>query len=309
VGLLNKSLFVVILCCTLFATWLVTHWGIADYYARQSEVIVASWSADATAGTDESIREVIALDKKALSYAPNHRTYLMRLGEMHGLLYRRNRLQYAAYGELAADYLRASIAVRPHWPHTWAELAVMKVALQQVDRELEQAIRMATRHGPWEPVVHRRLVSGFEVYRSLPGTSQSLLLGNLQRGLLSPDRGAAQTVADLIKASAGGLDLYGVRSLGDYMIAISWPDHSLVPLTDVTLHLWRVFSAKQRLDLQAKLTEAVVLDKGSQVLNRLRTARKLALVCPYLARQPRVTRYCQPRDYIRSLRIPANVNT
>lgn len=72
---------------------------------------------------------------------PEHREYLGRWYEAA-----------ARYREALAHY-RAAVQARPAWPYGWADVARIKLRLRQFDAELDEAVKNASRFGPWEPPV------------------------------------------------------------------------------------------------------------------------------------------------------------
>ena len=297
--MLKNLIFIVLITCFIGVAVVLARWGIADYYARQSEQIVTSWQNDHSLQTEGAIREVIALDEKALSFAPRHRTYLFRLGQMHGALYRINRIRHRESGSLSLTYLRDSIAVRPEWALTWVELAQTKVAMREYDDELHQAMINAAKFGPWEPLVHSRLTwAGVSSYQALPTAIQGVVRGNIERGLRGPDPTFQAEVVEAIRLRSSGLTVDLVWDLGLFLGSTEWPVHSIRSMTDLTLLLWPVFNAEIRRSLKVKLSQAVVLDRGTNILKKMRKTRHLSLVCPYLPREARYERFCASRKYI-----------
>ncbi len=297
-SLLAHALTLLLIAALCVGTVVMARRGIADYYARQGEIIMDSWSED-TAPSDASVNEVIRLSEQALSYAPTHPTYLHRLGQMHSALQRRDPIGNAAHGEISLKYLRDSSAARPQWPHTWAELVLIKVASEQFDVELHEAILKATRYGPWEPIVHKLVTqAGIVAYAQLPAGVQTAVRGNIERGLRSPGPGQPMRVVRALRGSVKGLTLDLVWDLGLFMSGTEWPRHSLSAMTDVTLFLWPVFSPDLQQQLTVKLSQAAVLDPGRGVLNQLQKSGQLALVCPHLPREPRYRRFCSERTVL-----------
>ena len=57
---------------------------------------------------------------------------------------------------------KETIKLRPHWPYSWANLALIKSDLQQFDVEYLYAVNQAERYGPWEIASNKALVqAGF----------------------------------------------------------------------------------------------------------------------------------------------------
>lgn len=86
--------------------------------------------------------------------------------------------------EQAAQRLRATLAARPTWPHTWADLAAVKFRLAQLDAEFFQALERAAALGPWEPAVQATVVDlGLAAWILLPESTREIVQATLERGL------------------------------------------------------------------------------------------------------------------------------
>jgi tetratricopeptide (TPR) repeat protein len=82
---------------------------------------------------------------------------LARWYERYSLRLPRSSALAAAYLEQSAAHLRQALFARPSSPHTWANLALVKLRLGQIDAEFQAAVGNARRLGPWEPEVRAAL--------------------------------------------------------------------------------------------------------------------------------------------------------
>ncbi len=75
-----------------------------------------------------------------------------------------------------AAYRRAT-ALRPNWPYTWSELALIKTRLGESDGEMIKAMQNALQNGPWRPsVLHRVIELGLYSWYRLSYKGRALTL-------------------------------------------------------------------------------------------------------------------------------------
>ncbi len=77
---------------------------------------------------------------------------------------------------------KKALQLRPQWPYSWANLALMKSHMQQLDVEFLYAINQAAQYGPWEISSNQAIVqAGFTSWQKLSGTMQQKILDALER--------------------------------------------------------------------------------------------------------------------------------
>ena len=85
----------------------------------------------------------------------------------------------------AAAALRLAARERPGSAYTWADLARVKLRLDDLDFEFYGALERATRLGPWEFAVQIALIDvGLAAWRLLPPAATGMVVGALDRALL-----------------------------------------------------------------------------------------------------------------------------
>jgi hypothetical protein len=78
---------------------------------------------------------------------------------------------------------RQALLQRPTSPFLWANLALTKLYLNEIDGELFSALRQAEALGPWEPTVQEMtLFVGLAVWRDLDPVLQQALVQTIERG-------------------------------------------------------------------------------------------------------------------------------
>ena len=82
------------------------------------------------------------------------------------------------------------MAQRPTSPFLWANLALTKLYLNEIDGELFAALRHADELGPWEPSSQQTILFvGLAVWQDLGPELQQQLLRTIQRGAThNPER-------------------------------------------------------------------------------------------------------------------------
>lgn len=86
--------------------------------------------------------------------------------------------------QLAANSYREAIKSRPNWPYSWANLALMKAAINQFDSEYQHAINQAVILGPWENAVNISVAeAGMLGWATLPPATQTAVIANIERGI------------------------------------------------------------------------------------------------------------------------------
>ncbi len=85
-------------------------------------------------------------------------------------------------------YLRRSLNARPTSPYTWANLALVKSRLGELDEELFRSVHNAAELGPWEPEVQLVLADiGFRYWNRMPAEVRSAIQAAMQRALKRQD--------------------------------------------------------------------------------------------------------------------------
>jgi hypothetical protein len=78
---------------------------------------------------------------------------------------------------------RQALLQRPTSPFLWANLALTKLYLNEIDAELLLALRRADELGPWEPTVQQTaLFVGLAVWPKLDPDLQQMLARTVERG-------------------------------------------------------------------------------------------------------------------------------
>ena len=137
--------------------------GVADLFFRMAQAPIKQWSDTVThSDSHGKIKELEGLLKKALMLEPGNASTHFYLGRLYGKATYDKTLAYNErmhYAKMALEEYRASLALRPAYPYTWGNLALIKGWLGQVrDAEFKAAYENVVRLGPWEPGLHRSMI-------------------------------------------------------------------------------------------------------------------------------------------------------
>ncbi|MBE0618970.1 MAG: hypothetical protein IH605_00080 [Burkholderiales bacterium] len=133
------------------------------------------------------IRHVAKYFSNSLGYVSDNPWALEGLGAMNLARMRvsTNPREALAVTRSASVRFRQALLQRPTSPFLWANLALTKLYLNEIDEELLTALRHADELGPWEPTVQQTvLFVGLAAWPDLdPGLRQALAQ-TIERGAL-----------------------------------------------------------------------------------------------------------------------------
>ena len=156
-------------------------WGAADAGMQYANHELVRWGA--VPPSLESWLDVRHRLTDAHQLEPHSATVLEALGLLHA-----QRVTGGSgsqvFQEQALGYFRKAAALRPTSSYTWANIALTKHRLNEVDAELRGALSNAVMLGPWEPEVQMVVAdAGFSLWDELPDASRSEVLEMAVRGM------------------------------------------------------------------------------------------------------------------------------
>jgi len=266
-------------------------WGLADYYASQSYEILTSWRTEPL--TDESWQAAHDALAAALSLDPTHPTYHHRMGRLYHLRMRMDPLHRQKWGDLAKQDFHASLDVRPYWPLTWANLALVKRDLAEFDGEMMQALVNAAKYGPWEPGVHEMLAEiGLPYLPLYSGQAKAAIVGSITRGLRSPVGGAPRRVLHKIEQYQDNIDRETAAGIEQMLLNTEWTDSRETLFSHLVLMLWNDWSPSAR---QTFIHDILGSADQPRVLQLIDQYEKLGIFCPRLPRDRHFAKFCSDR--------------
>ena len=161
--------------------------GTARFLASMAQFEFERWTS---ANPPVDIREVNRVEKylsDSLQYASANPWALEMIGALDLARMRASRIPREALAAArdARARFREALLQRPTAPFLWANLALSKLYLDEIDDELFTALRHAGELGPWEPTIQQMtLFVGLAVWPQLdPGLRQGLVR-TIERGAL-----------------------------------------------------------------------------------------------------------------------------
>ena len=196
--------------CLLYLTYIAGSWGLADIYARSSITVLDKWRYGKKILNSDDWDKLRADLSYALEYDPDnpniHQYLALALEGRYANTAPKNKEAMSSRREAYAHYKKA-ISLRPTWPYTWMNLALVKYRLGETDDEFYHALHKADELGPWEPGVQHVIVDiGLHHWNSLSRDERKFVLSIIDKSLKHTARKHSIDVLDLTKRY-GALEL------------------------------------------------------------------------------------------------------
>ncbi|MDI3325978.1 hypothetical protein QKW35_16485 [Pontibacterium granulatum] len=169
----------------------------ADFIGHKADYALETWEKERRLPSETEVIAALEHVNSALGWTPDNPELL----ELKALLLSQKGFVRWSSGEFKAItdeaiplYLKA-VALRPKWPHTWANFALLKAHRGEFDAQYKEAIEQSVSLGPWEPGVHRVITdAGLYGWGHIDTDTRRLVAANIHRGLLHGKR-SVQAVA------------------------------------------------------------------------------------------------------------------
>lgn len=174
------------LCIAIFYSISI---GVADLYGYSPRQHLEHWQKKGLTPSAAELDDALIGINSAIRWHPRHAEY----HDMQALLHYYQALDAYQQGgheeftqltqQALAGYQQAT-QLRPHWPYSWANFALMKAMLQQFDEEYRFALTQATTLGPWENGVNLAVAdAGMLGWLYLDKQTQTAVIDNIERGM------------------------------------------------------------------------------------------------------------------------------
>ncbi|WP_160154369.1 VpsP family polysaccharide biosynthesis protein [Microbulbifer sp. ALW1] len=183
VGPLQKGCTWLAICLLLALCVHAGSMGLAYLQVVTAENQLKYWYKLGKVPSDASMESAMAAIERANELHPNNPYQLTLQARL---------LEWRAYnaGQVIPEDYRAAlalyqqaVALRPLWPDSWAEMAQVKVRLNEFDADMDRYLVRASELGPYTPAVHLAVVqSGLPRLPALEGNLRTLLQTHLVRG-------------------------------------------------------------------------------------------------------------------------------
>jgi len=163
--------------------------GIADIYKESAVKQMQSWEGSGHVIDSKQWDQAFESIHQALKHYPNNPEYYSLLGRLYQWkVYQRpinSRIALENFQQ-ALDYYHQSLAVRPSYAFDWANVALMKSRLSEVDTAFYSAVNKAWTYGQWEPEIQLKLADALlSVWYLLDDKHWNQLVTIVEQGLAS----------------------------------------------------------------------------------------------------------------------------
>jgi len=134
---------------------------LASMLANQVNSFLLDWQKKGQQPDDNAWQVVFKSANKAIALSPvdnaEYYEYLGQVWEWKKFEASQTNEAAIASREAALKAYRTSIELKPQWPYTVIKLAYVKLRLNQVDAEFNQALKTAFNNGPWRIDINKRI--------------------------------------------------------------------------------------------------------------------------------------------------------
>ena len=159
--------------------------GAAGFFVQMAQNEADQWASAPRTPSAAEVSRVAKYFSDSLGYASANPWALEGAGAMDLARMRASRIPREALAAArdAHTRFRQALRQRPTSPFLWANLALTKLYLNEIDDELLSALRHADALGPWEPSAQQTtLFVGLAVWRDLDPGLQQALVRTIERG-------------------------------------------------------------------------------------------------------------------------------
>ena len=151
--------------------------GLAGFYAQLAQNDTDQWHPGRRSASAAEVDRAAQYFSDSIYYASSNPLALEGAGAVALAKMRASKMPREALAATrdASARFRQALRQRPTSPFLWANLALTKLYLDEIDGELLTALRNANELGPWEPTVQQTLLFvGLAVWQDLdPGPRDS----------------------------------------------------------------------------------------------------------------------------------------
>jgi hypothetical protein len=184
--------------CVGWVGYVAARQAAADSYANDVAIQIDSWSQPGRKFRGDELSRAIAGAARSLEIAPESAFALEEMGALQV-----SRLRSAvdpqvavAAARAAHAYFKSSLLRRPSSPNAWANLALAKFYLVEIDAELFDALARSAEYGPWEPQSQlTALFVGLGVWNQASAAQREMILAIRDRAVLR----SAEEVTEMAK--------------------------------------------------------------------------------------------------------------
>lgn len=176
------------LCALLFIAGISL--SISALYSLQASRFLSDWSTRAQEPQQQAWEIAYGAIEQAITWYPveNPNLYISR-ARIQDWRHFTSPIADPVANEsrrLALKDFRHASQLQPTWPHTWVDIALIKIRLGVVDQETIDALQNALNTGPWRPDVLKGIANaGVLAWDMLPVRGKEIVIRSIDRGLAS----------------------------------------------------------------------------------------------------------------------------
>jgi hypothetical protein len=173
--------------------------GAAGLFVQIAQFEIDRWTPASSTPGLRDINRVARYFSDSLGYAAINPWALEGIGALDLASMRASRVPQEALAATKDGYLRFRQALlqRPTSPFLWANVALAKLYLNEIDDELLAALRHADELGPWEPASQQTILFvGLAAWQELDPALRQALVRTIERGALRN----AQKTFEIVKS-------------------------------------------------------------------------------------------------------------
>ena len=182
-----RYLLIIPCCLLIIAIKISGSWGLADVERQKARTFIEQWENDFESFREEDWNKVVSHAKAAVDKDPDNPDLLFLMGNVYewNAFHPENQYKNNQQRQLALEYYRKAVELRPQWPYTWSGIALLKFRMNEFDQEFYLALRNAMELGPWEPRVQSIIAEvGLNVWDKLKHTERLPIVENIRRGVV-----------------------------------------------------------------------------------------------------------------------------
>jgi hypothetical protein len=161
--------------------------GAAGFFVQIAQFEIDRWTSASSAPGLHDVNRVAGYFSDSLTYATNNPWALEGLGALELASMRASRVPQQALAATRDSHkrFRQALVQRPTSPFLWANVALAKLYLNEIDDEFLAALRHADELGPWEPASQQTILFvGLAAWQELDPALRQALVRTIERGAL-----------------------------------------------------------------------------------------------------------------------------
>jgi len=173
--------------------------GAAGLFVQIAQFEIDRWTSASSTPSLRDINRVARYSSDSLRYAANNPWALEGIGALDLASMRASRVPQEALAATRDSHMRFRQALiqRPTSPFLWANVALAKLYLNEIDDGFLTALRHADELGPWEPAVQQTILFvGLAAWQELDPAMRQALVRTIERG----ESRNAQKMFEIVKS-------------------------------------------------------------------------------------------------------------